>query len=576
MSLTNQPANRRILIVDDNPAIHEDYKKILATAPVDTELEALGAAVFGEETSTSQTLDFELDSAYQGEEALEMVTKALEVGNPYAMAFVDMRMPPGWDGLQTIEHLWKVDPRLQIGICTAFSDYSWSEIVARAVHRDRLLILKKPFDNIEVCQLAISLTSKWDLERRAEAEIHSIVETAADGIVTVGPGGVIESCNEAATGLFRVKSKELIGREFASLLAPHGAEEWTTNVLKADESTPVSIQSLEVEALHADQTRSPLLLSVSEYRVADGRRFTAILRDLTDYKQLQAHLSQARRLESIGQLAAGVAHEINTPLQFSSQNLEFLETGLGGVRAVVEVLERNLSPEGPAKSWDDRWTECREVMSKNRWEWLCTEIPKAITDSLDGMDRVARIVHAMKELTHPGDANQPMTQTDLNDLVEKAITLTSNRWKMHAKLDRRLEPGGVAVLCSPQDLTRVIVNLLINASDAIEEKVRGLEKQGTITVSTSLDGEYGVLSVRDNGMGIPQEVQDRIFDPFYTTKEVGKGTGQGLTLSREIVVGRHRGELLVDSTPNEGTSFTIRLPVCGTPSQSETAEACVS
>jgi two-component system, sensor histidine kinase and response regulator len=173
------PPNRRILLVDDMPAIHEDFRKILGPrATGGGELSSVEAALFGDEP-TEAVATFELDSAYQGQEALARMEAVLRQGLPYAMAFVDMRMPPGWDGIETIERLWQVDGRLQIVICTAYSDHSWDEVFARLDVRDRLLILKKPFDAVEVRQMAAALTTKWQMTRRAESEMTTL-ELAAE------------------------------------------------------------------------------------------------------------------------------------------------------------------------------------------------------------------------------------------------------------------------------------------------------------------------------------------------------------------------------------------------------------
>ena len=173
----NAPINRRILLVDDLPSIHEDFRKILSTNPTGATPEMLAAeeALFGT-TSGPEPIPFSLDSAYQGREGLEKVQASLDDGNPYALAFIDMRMPPGWDGLRTIEEIWRADPRLQIVICTAHSDYSWDEVLGTLGVEDRLLILKKPFDNIEVAQLAGALTTKWEMTRRAEQKVVRLEE----------------------------------------------------------------------------------------------------------------------------------------------------------------------------------------------------------------------------------------------------------------------------------------------------------------------------------------------------------------------------------------------------------------
>lgn len=167
------PTSRRILLIDDTPSIHEDFRRILSDTDGTSEMDAAEEALFGE-ASAPTAAGFDLDSAYQGREGADMVRASLEDERPYALAFVDMRMPPGWDGVETIQEIWRVDPRLQIVICTAHSDYSWDEVLGKLGVEDRLLVLKKPFDNIEVAQLASALTTKWDLTRHAELKVSRL------------------------------------------------------------------------------------------------------------------------------------------------------------------------------------------------------------------------------------------------------------------------------------------------------------------------------------------------------------------------------------------------------------------
>ena len=166
--------NPRILITDDNPAIHEDFRKILCPKIPKSEVDDLEASLFGSRLATPETSTFEMDSAYQGQEALSKVQQAVAEKHPYAMAFVDGRMPPGWDGVETIEQLWKTDPYLQVVICTAYADYSWDEIVKRLGQSDGLVILKKPFDEIEVLQLTHALTKKWTANLQARSSRESL------------------------------------------------------------------------------------------------------------------------------------------------------------------------------------------------------------------------------------------------------------------------------------------------------------------------------------------------------------------------------------------------------------------
>ncbi|MBN1379225.1 MAG: response regulator [Gammaproteobacteria bacterium] len=166
MSTHIEPGHYRLLVVDDNRAIHEDFRKILTPDLELKQLNEIEADLFGKTIEVSPLQDFDIDSAFQGEEGLSCVQNALNEGRPYSLAFIDMRMPPGWNGIETIEHIWEVDPQLQIVICSAYSDHSWAEISQRLGHNDRLLILKKPFDNVEILQMAYAMSNKCELARK--------------------------------------------------------------------------------------------------------------------------------------------------------------------------------------------------------------------------------------------------------------------------------------------------------------------------------------------------------------------------------------------------------------------------
>ncbi len=176
--------NRRILVIDDNHAIHADFRKILAQPDWNASLREARASLFDDDALAPPPERFEVDCADQGQTGFAMVREALQRSQPYAVAFVDMRMPPGWDGSETIEHIWQVDPDIQIVICTAYSDHSWEKIIERLEHSEKLLILRKPFDNIEVWQLANSLTQRWHLAQQAKRQLDELValqeERAAD------------------------------------------------------------------------------------------------------------------------------------------------------------------------------------------------------------------------------------------------------------------------------------------------------------------------------------------------------------------------------------------------------------
>jgi len=276
-------------------------------------------------------------------------------------------------------------------------------------------------------------------------------------------------------------------------------------------------------------------------------------------QNLELQLLQAQKLESIGQLAAGIAHEINTPMQFLSDNIEFLSDCSKRLFEVVDGYQRNLFSEGQQKSWSERKQELMDMMERNQFETIREQIPQAIRESLEGIQRVIHIVRAMKEFSHPG--HEQRVGVDLNNAVRSTATITRNRWKYVADLQLDLDPDLPTLNCVPADINQVLLNLIVNAADTIAEKLGadGSEK-GQITVRTGTDGENIVIEVEDTGCGIPDSIRNRIFDPFFTTKEVGQGTGQGLAICYNVIVNKHHGTIDVISDPGVGTSFRVTLP----------------
>jgi signal transduction histidine kinase len=276
-------------------------------------------------------------------------------------------------------------------------------------------------------------------------------------------------------------------------------------------------------------------------------------------KNLETQLAHAQKMESIGQLAAGIAHEINTPMQFLSDNIEFLSDCSNRLFDVVDGYQRNLFSDGQQRSWAERRLELENLIERNQFESIRNEVPKAISESLEGIQRVIHIVRAMKEFSHPG--HQEKVGVDLNNAVTSTVTISRNRWKYVADLEMDLDPDLPTLNCVPADINQVLLNLIVNAADAIAEKF-GQESgnKGRIVVRTRSDGWSVVVEVEDNGMGIPDDIRRRIFDPFFTTKDVGKGTGQGLAICYNVVVRKHNGVIEVESTPGVGSVFRVTIP----------------
>jgi PAS domain S-box-containing protein len=285
--------------------------------------------------------------------------------------------------------------------------------------------------------------------------------------------------------------------------------------------------------------------------------FLAVKEDITEKRALESQLRHAQKMEGIGQLAAGIAHEINTPTQFVMDNLTFLRDSWKSAHELLEQYRgavRGLAGSIP----DEIVGRLKQAEQTCDLDFIREEVPRAIEQSLDGSRRVAKIVRAMKEFSHPDSAEK--TATDLNRAVESTITVARNEWKYVSEMVTEFDEQLAAVVCYPGDINQVVLNLLVNAAHAIREKVKDGEK-GQITVRTRMAGEDVEISVTDTGNGIPEAIRNRVFEPFFTTKEVGKGTGQGLALAYTVVVKKHGGNIWFESEVGKGTTFFITLPV---------------
>lgn len=275
--------------------------------------------------------------------------------------------------------------------------------------------------------------------------------------------------------------------------------------------------------------------------------------DITQQKKLERELAQAQKLESIGQLSAGIAHEINTPTQFIGDNVHFLSESMTEVFSVLQTLETRA---GTGAVGGD---ELVKLLSAADVAYLREEVPKAISQSLDGVARISKIVGAMKEFSHPAIERTPH---DLNRAIESTITVASNEWKYVAEMCTDFDAALPPVTVMPGAFNQVILNILVNAAHAIAEANAGEPAaKGSISVSTRKIDDWAEIRIQDSGIGIPEKIRDRIFDPFFTTKPVGKGTGQGLAIAHDVVVNKHRGSIAIETAPGQGTTFVIRIPI---------------
>lgn len=278
-------------------------------------------------------------------------------------------------------------------------------------------------------------------------------------------------------------------------------------------------------------------------------------RDVTDRQVRDAEIHQDSKLESLGRLSAGLAHEINSPIQFVGDNARFLAEAYQDLIRIV-LFYRGLLDSTDPIGWEERRARMRVAEEGIEFDYLQTEIPSAVEQTLHGIERVSTIVRAMKTFSHPGHREQ--VPADLNEALEATVTVT--RHEVNSVADLHLELAELPpVQCNIADLNQVFLNLIVNAADAIAET----GAPGVIGVTTALDGDHVLITISDTGAGIPDDVRIRMFEPFFTTKEVGKGSGQGLPLVRAVIQEGHGGSLTIDSTVGVGSTFTVRLPVDG-------------
>jgi len=442
VTVSEPPKAYRILVVDDNPSIHEDFRKILAgDTQAHSLLKAAENALFGDRTKPVERPGFKLDFAQQGQEALEKVIVAVTERQPYALAFVDMRMPPGWDGIETIKRIWEVYAELQIVICTAYSDYSWDETVAQLGSPDNLVILRKPFDNVEVLQLAHSFTRKWELNQQARLK-----------------------CEELA---------EMVARRTCEL-------EKANNELR---------------------------------------------REIEERVQAERQLRQAQKMEAIGQLAAGVAHDFNNILTV--------------VHGHASMLSMRLGETGPHA--------------------------KSILEIRHSAERAANLVRQL--LMFSRKQVMQFRNVDLAEVMRSVSGMLRQLIGEHIFLETHCAPGLMLVTADRGMIEQVIVNLTINARDAMARGGRiaitatnkTLDAQAAKRNHEARPGAFVCLKVLDTGSGIDPSALAHIFEPFFTTKEVGAGSGLGLATVYGIIK-QHQGWIEVDSQLGKGTQFKIYIP----------------
>ena len=557
--------NRRILVIDDNAAIHEDFRKILCPAnPAKNLLRQTEATLFGTEVDGVEPIRFSVAFAFQGEEGLTKVQQALSANQPYAVAFVDVRMPPGWNGIETVMRLWQVDPALQVVICTAYSDYSWDAITKALGLSDSLVILKKPFDVIEVSQLAHALSKKWWLAQQGKLKLQDLDQMVQQRTQELHQELATRRQAEAALRLSEERfEKAFCANPIAMAIQTFNEERYVDvnqsflELTHLSRETVVGYTPTELPVIFSDETQSTrrqmlerhqrvtnlrcrltpaagpsrdTLLWVELFNLGPQPLMLVLVQDISERLSLENQLRQAQKIEAVGQLAAGVAHDFN--------NLLTIIQGHVSLR---------LSDAG-----------------------LSADMRDSLQEITAASERAARLTRQLLAFGR----KQVMSRAalDLHQLVLQSRHMMSRVVGEDIELICECPSALPSVQADAGHLHQVIMNLILNARDAMAEG-------GTLTLhlaALTLDSEYArshpegrpgqfvCLSVADTGSGMDSATQAHIFEPFFTTKDVGRGSGMGLAMVYGIVK-QHEGWIEVSSQPQRGSVFRVFLPTSHDP-----------
>jgi PAS domain S-box-containing protein len=482
----------------------------------------------------------------------------------YDLVLLDLGLPDA-SGLQALRALRAVADLTPIIVLTGSDDYKQGLAAVREGAQD---YLEKRRVNAGMLSRIVS----YSVERstfhrdlvRATRRYQDLFNNVPVALFTANHDGTLKTANAACMKLLACHGLPLGKVNFLDLLFEPARRTQFLDQLSRQrmvEGWETMIHDCKGKQLHVLVNTAPLFDGNQAFAGWEGSLtdVSMLKRTLEERDRLEDNLRQAQKLEAIGQLAAGIAHEINTPTQYVGDNLRFLKESFGELDGILaQLVKAGGAPAG-------------KLLADADFDYLKEEIPRALNQSLEGVDRVAKIVRAMKEFSHPA---REKTATDLNRAIQSTITVASNEWKYVAEVDMDLDTNLPPVHCSPAEFNQVVLNMVVNAAHAIGDVVGdGARGKGKIKVKTRPDGEWAVVEISDSGCGMPPHIQQRIFDPFFTTKEVGKGTGQGLAIAHNVVVDKHGGTIKVVSAPGQGTTFIIRLPIGGTKSEPEAAGA---
>lgn len=447
------------------------------------------------------------------------------------------------------------------------------EIIAANGERRQLHVNATPRRNGEgqVCG-AFAVIRDITERKRTEEKLHlqtSALSAAANGIVITDRCGKILWVNPAFTHLTGYSAEEAVGSTPAFLKSGEHPDSFYEEMWK----TILDGRAWHGELVNRRKDGTKYHEEMTITPVKDERNmvknFVGVKRDVTEKKReakerraLDLQLQQAQKMEAVGQLAAGIAHEINTPTQYVGDNTRFLKDAFGGILTALQGYTELIAAAKQNAVTPELITKAEEVIAASDMDYHFEQIPAAINETLEGVERVTKIVRAMKEFSHPGGREK--NGSNINKAIESTVTVARNEWKYVAEMVLDLDRNLPLVPCFISEFNQAVLNLVINAAHAIGDVVRATPGGGKakITIRTRRDGDFAEVRVSDTGTGIPEQHRQKIFEPFFTTKDVGKGTGQGLTVVYSAIVKKHDGTVTFETETGKGTTFIIRVPIC--------------
>ena len=506
---------------------------------------------------------YDLVLASSGEEALKYM---LADDHP-RLAILDWVMP-GLTGPEVVKFIRK-KMRNDYVYCILVTSLGSKEDIVEGLQSGADDYITKPVHGGELrvrLRAAERLLKAWEAIARSEAQTRAILDSAGDAVLVVDRTGLIGYANPRAHLLLGRQAQELVGASFYDFMPTESEHALVTHLLRDLEAQPGPIarsNRVELTVKRVDGQTATVSLA-GNFRHSQPDAISIFMTDVSEQKRLELQLQHARKLEAVGQLAAGIAHEINTPVQFVGDSITYLEQSFEDFNSLIGTYDSIIGALPPSTLTQAQEEELEDAREEADLEYQQAQMPKAFGRTQEGLSRVARIVQAMKEFSRK-DATLGVEPADLNRALESTLVVAQNEYRYVADVDREyndLPP----VQCNLGDLNQVFLNLIVNASHAIADANEGTQNRGLIRVTTHVSGQEWVrIDIADTGTGIPESARDRIFEPFYTTKEVGQGTGQGLAIAHSIVVEKHQGKLEFKTKMGTGTTFSIHLPVRGPP-----------